>query len=69
VDLAEDGLETLVAAPGVSSLASTGTAEGGRGVVGQVGVESLGEQPRGHGHDPATQGGLDGLEVGEGFRS
>jgi len=65
VDLSEDGLEALVPASGVTSLASTGAGEGGRGVVGQIGVESLSQQPRGHGQDPSAQRGLDGLEVVE----
>jgi hypothetical protein len=62
----EDGLETLVPASGIASLTSTGTGEGGRDVIGQIGVEPLSQQPRGHGQDPPAQGGLDGLEVGEG---
>jgi len=66
VDLSDDGLEALVPTSGVASLASTGTGEGGRGVVGQIGVESLSQQPRGHGQDPSAQSRLDGLEVGEG---
>jgi hypothetical protein len=44
MDLPEDSQETLVSAPGVSSLGSTPTEAGRCGVVGQVAVEPLFEQ-------------------------